>query len=378
MSNHKPTPPSSRRRPGSRGFDDKLDPGLRRDDGNQQLESLADSVAQLTPAPQHPALRHLVESLKSRYEGCVVSILFYGSCLRSGDPFDGLVDLYLIVDNYRCANSSRAGAFWNWLLPPNVFYAEFPYEGKTIRCKYAVLTPDDFNKGTSSRWFHSYLWGRFSQPTAIAWSRDSEAQDAVATCMAQAVVTFLRRALPSIPATGTVQSLWQDALKLSYGTDLRPESQARAQQLTAYNADYYSTVTELAAPLINASGRRRPVSRTPKTLDTGMRRHDDKENNPGFRSFTFSPESGYVFTMEKHHRTLNRLSWRLRSLQGKFLSLARLSKALFTFEGGLDYIAWKLERHSGEHIEIPDKVRRYPLLFVWGMVWRLYRRGVFR
>ena len=316
-------------------------------DAKEQLEPLANAVTQLTPAPDHPALRHLVESLKHRYQDCAASILFYGSCLRSGDPYDGLVDLYLIVDNYRCANSSAAGAFWNWLLPPNVFYAEFPYEGKTIRCKYALLTPDDFDKGTSPRWFHSYLWGRFSQPTAIAWSRDTEVQSRVATCMAQAIVTLLNRALPSVPPGGSAQSLWQDALKLSYGTELRPESPTRAQQLAAYSADYYSAVTELAAPLLS-------------------------------RNFSFSPDSGYTFQQNSSRRTLNRMSWCLRSLQGKLLSLARLSKALFTFEGGLDYIAWKLERHSGERIEIPDKVRRYPLLFVWGLVWRLYRRGIFR
>ena len=35
------------------------------------------------------------------------------------------------------------------------------------------------------------------------------------------------------------------------------------------------------------------------------------------------------------------------------LSVLRLLKALFTFEGGLDYIAWKLERHSGQRIEVP-------------------------
>ncbi len=316
-------------------------------DTSEQLQCLADTVNRLTPAPRHPALQHLVDSLKRRYEGCAVSILFYGSCLRSGDPYDGLVDLYLIVDSYRCANSSKTGAFWNWLLPPNVFYAEFPYEGKTIRCKYALLTPDDFDKGTSTRWFHSYLWGRFSQPTAIAWSRDTAITNQVATGMAQAIVTLLNRALPSIPAKGSAQSLWHNALRLSYGTELRPESTARAQQLAEHYADYYRTVTELAAPFLE-------------------------------QNFTYSPDDGYAFQDNRYRRLLNGLGWRLRSLQGKLLSLARLSKALFTFEGGLDYIAWKLERHSGEHIEIPDKVRRYPLIFIWGMVWQLYRRGIFR
>jgi len=60
------------------------------------------------------------------------------------------------------------------------------------------------------------------------------------------------------------------------------------------------------------------------------------------------------------------------------MSVLRLLKGLFTFEGGLDYIAWKLERHSGQTVEIPDKVRRRPLLHIWGLFWRLYRRGVFR
>ena len=33
---------------------------------------------------------------------------------------------------------------------------------------------------------------------------------------------------------------------------------------------------------------------------------------------------------------------------------------------------------GAETIEVPDRVRRYPLLFIWGLFWRLYRRGVFR
>ena len=42
--------------------------------------------------------------------------------------------------------------------------------------------------------------------------------------------------------------------------------------------------------------------------------------------------------------------WRLRRMQGKFLSVARLAKAIFTFENGVDYVLWKVKRHSGVHI----------------------------
>jgi hypothetical protein len=311
------------------------------------FDLLAGTLSELTPAPQHPALGHLVESLRQRHADCVQSILFYGSCLRSGDPFDGLVDLYLIVDNYRCANGGGLKTLWNRLLPPNVFYAEFPFQGKTIRCKYAILTPGDFHKGTSMHWFQAYLWGRFSQPTALAWWRDETAHHNAYRNMAQAVVTFLNRALPSLPPSGSILALWQDALKLSYATELRPESHGRARELTTSNAGYYQRITELTPTLLT-------------------------------HSLILTDDGNYRTHIAGRRRWLNRQGWRLRSLQGKFLSLARLTKALFTFEGGLDYIAWKLERHSGKAIEIPDRVRRYPLIFVWGMVWRLYRRGVFR
>ena len=77
---------------------------------NDPIAPLAGTLLALTPAPRHPALLHLTEALRQRYGSCVTAILFYGSCLRSGDPFDGLVDLYLIVDNYRSANSSAFSA----------------------------------------------------------------------------------------------------------------------------------------------------------------------------------------------------------------------------------------------------------------------------
>ena len=95
---------------------------------------------------------------------------------------------------------------------------------------------------------------------------------------------------------------------------------------------------------------------------------------------TATPPTPLVYHTEitSLQRFGNRIGWKIRALQGKLLSLARLIKALFTFDGGLDYLAWKLERHSGVHVDIPEKVRRYPLIFIWGLFWDLYRRGVFR
>jgi hypothetical protein len=56
----------------------------------------------------------------------------------------------------------------------------------------------------------------------------------------------------------------------------------------------------------------------------------------------------------------------------------RLVKAAGTFDDPLDYLLWKIERHSGIYIAPSERQRRYPLIFAWGLLWRLYRRGAFR
>jgi hypothetical protein len=56
----------------------------------------------------------------------------------------------------------------------------------------------------------------------------------------------------------------------------------------------------------------------------------------------------------------------------------RLVKSAFTFEGGVDYLLWKIERHSGVRVEVSDRVRRHPLIFGWGTLIELRRRGAFR
>ena len=228
--------------------------------------------------------------------------------------------------------------------------AELIQDDRVLRCKYAVLSSTDLVKGTSQCWFHSYLWGRFSQPTAIAWCRDDTTRARVQNALAQAALSFLDRVLPALPAQGQVETLWQGGLRLSYRAELRAEGSSRAQQLTRANLAFYQAVPRAAAPLLE---HRVEITPTPG----------------GDR---------YRTEIAPLRRAISRAAWALRIAQGKLLSVARLLKALFTFDGGLDYIAWKLERHSGVPVEIPDKVRRHPLIFVWGLFWKLYRRGVFR
>ena len=300
--------------------------------------------------PPSRALQVLIDEILARHGRAARGILFYGSCLRSGDDLDGLVDLYLLVDSYRNAYSGRVPAGLNALLPPNVFYLECEHEGQVVRTKYAVLSLADFTRGTSPRWFHSYLWGRFAQPTAILYQSDAESAGLMVKGMAQAVVTFARRVLPRIPAEFDARQLWSRGLDLSYGTEFRSEGPGKGTQLFDAAPQYYTEVT----------GHCLPAASCPVDAVVGT-------DPPRYRA-----------RISAGTRFASRWAWGLRSLQGKVLSVLRLVKAVTTFEGGVDYILWKIERHSGVTVEVEPSLRRRPLLAMVVLSWRLYRLGGFR
>jgi hypothetical protein len=297
-------------------------------------------------------LAALLAQLEARYHGAICCTLVYGSCLRSGDIYDGLLDLYLICDDYRSAYRSPRLAAANWLLPPNVFYAEQKSAtgGATLRSKVTVISLRDFQRGCSPAWFESYIWGRFAQPTYILRARDEIVRGQVEAALTDSARTLLRQAVPALPPEGSLAGLWEQALALSYSTELRTERSGRAQELVQASLGFYTALTG------SLSGQLGFI------LELVQR----------------NGEWHYRSAMVNRKRHTAALAWALRRGQGKLLSILRLVKALFTFAGGLDYIAWKLERHSGVAITIPDKVRRAPLIHLWGFFWGLYRRGIFK
>ena len=307
-------------------------------------------ISEQSTRPIPPGVRSLCEEIRARHGSAVQAILFYGSCLRRNDDSEGIVDLYVLLDRYRSGYRNLTLALANKALPPNVFYLELPLAGGLVRAKYAVLSLRDFERGTSQRWFHSYLWGRFAQPAVLAYALSDRIADRVRQALAQAVLTFMSRVLPRISEHFTPRDLWQQGLALSYRTELRSERVDKLTHLYEAWEEYYERATRAAVGAVPF-----PVQAVPGTVPP--------------RYHAAIPASA---------RSLSRLGWAVRSLQGKVLSALRLAKGLFTFQGGPEYVAWKIERHSGIKVELTTRQRRYPLLALWRVVWRLYRSGAFR
>lgn len=280
------------------------------------------------PAPA--ALASLTRALQSRFGDSLAVILFYGSCLRTGEIADSVIDLHVIIDDYRGYHSPLLAAL-NRMLAPNVFYLATNSGAQALRCKYNVFGLEHLPRLVAADRLAVFTWARFAQRSAVLYARDADALSRVHALRAQAVRTFAGATASAGGNTRDAVSFWRTALGLTFGCELRAESPQRAAQLVAQDSDYFQAITaELQLP---------------------------------------APQSGQLSA---------RARWWLRRLVGKCGSLLRLLKGWYTFDGGLDYLVWKLERHSGRQIDVPERVRRRPVLHIWGFAWRLYRDGIFR
>ena len=81
---------------------------------------LSDLVRTMARQPVPPAVHALADRIRRTYPLSAQAILFYGSCLRTGDDREGIVDLYLLVDSYHRTYARHLWAALNKLMPPNV------------------------------------------------------------------------------------------------------------------------------------------------------------------------------------------------------------------------------------------------------------------
>jgi hypothetical protein len=281
------------------------------------LDFCAESLARKVPSE----IMALAAKVRARHEG-VVAVLAYGSCLRGVDSRETLIDYYVLTDTMNGVSANPMSRWGCQLAPPNVYYIEDGSSGGALRAKYAVLPLVLFETWVQRGVLNPYFWARFAQPSALLHASDSEMQRRVTQAMAHAHETFYANAI-AIEPDG--QKAWTAGFRATYASELRPEPRGKADEIVEMNADYYARATQLM-------------------------RH-----------------------VAPFHANQS-----LRRITGKMWSLARLAKASFTFRGGADYLAWKIERHSGEKIVISPWQRRHPIIASLLLLPALRRKGAVR
>jgi hypothetical protein len=294
-------------------------------------EHLKDLVAAELAEPVAPQVTAMAAALAARYPGAARAVLFYGSCLRQQQLEGLMLDFYLIVSSYEAAYGRTWLAAGNRLVPPNVF--PFAFEG--LAGKYAVLSEADFARDCSERAATPSVWARFAQPSRLVWAKDVAARDAAVASVAAAAPTLLRLSVPMLAneEKGDALSAWRRGFALTYGCELRAERGDRSASIVDADPDRYRRVAAAAF---------------------------DRGDGPAL-----------------DRASAERIWARLRR-SGKRASVLRLLKASFTFAGGIDYLAWKINRHAGTDIRLAPWQRRWPRIAALILLPRLLARGAVR
>ena len=299
-------------------------------------------VAAELAEPVDPRVSAMAAAIAALYPAAARAVLFYGSCLRERQ-LDGLMlDFYLIVSDYPAAYGKSWMAWANRLIPPNVF----PFEHNGLVAKYAVLSEADFRRECSQEARSVSVWARFAQPSRLIWASDDLARARAMSAVVEASQTLFQFTLPVLgeAAEMDILGIWRLGFSLTYKAELRAERKGRAGSIVDADPDRYLSFGHATLRAI--------------------------ANKMGV-----GPE-GQVPLIESSARMQRR--WRMMQRKGKLLTLLRLAKASGTYAGGIDYLAWKINRHSGAGIEIKPWQRRWPLLAAFTLLPKLFRRGAIR
>jgi hypothetical protein len=305
--------------------------------------SLQQMVADELATPALPQVQAFAAHIAAQYPHAARAVLFYGSCLRSEQLEGQMLDFYLIVSDYEAAYGKGWLAKWNRRLPPNVF----PFEHDGLMAKVAVLSEADFHDLNRAGASAVSVWARFAQPARLVWTVDQAAAHKAALAIAGAAPTLLNGALAFVEREVDVLDLWQSGFALTYSAELRAERKDRPASVVEFDPDRYLCFGQAAL-------RHTPIANELR----------------GDKLHILPDPQGRILQERGRWPGLRR--------RGKLLTVARLGKAAFTYAGGIDYLAWKINRHAGTQIEIKPWQRRWPLVAALFLVPKLLAKGAVR
>lgn len=291
----------------------------------RDLEAL---IATDTAQPVNADVEALARELARRGES--VAVVFYGSGLWGPAGVDTVYDFYVLVKRFRDWSPELLLRCGGNVLPPNVYYLELKAGDVTLRAKCAVMRLKQFEAAARGRSFTPHIWARFSQPCRLLQIKEEAVRTALIGAIANAVVEFHRQTLPLVGAVPIVD-FWVEGLRSTYASEIRSEKPGRARRLVEASRAAFAERTRLALPLCGMDARLTPEGVVESRIPEARKR---------------------------------RFRWALKVKRPfqKGVVVGRLIKAACTFQGGLDYARWKVERHSGVVIPLSDFQRRHPLL----------------
>ena len=296
-------------------------------------------------APAAETTRELANYLAAAFGPTTLALIHYGSHAQGSKPGPGSAhDFFVIVDQYAeafrslhlTANTQVSPATATTLafvLPPNVLRIIAPLPDGPMQAKCNVLTLRDLRRLCSPRAWDHFTQGRLFQQVQIAWSRDPESQVAVRDALICARLNTQWWGRPFLPPTFTVEEYFERLLETSFSAEIRPEGNDRVAQLVAAQR-------KIIVPAYEA------------VLDH-------------FVATRILLRDGKIYRLALPPTPGERMAIRAYFARSKARATARWSKHIALYDDWLTYIVEKIERRTGQEIELTEREKRWPLIFLW-------------
>jgi len=318
--------------------------------------ALRAAVATRVLSPESDAaLEEAAQELALASRGTLDGLVFFGS-RRTGAARTNAwsaYDLFVLVHRYRPFYETMRGAglsgkgagvlssLSRWL-PPTQYSIRL--RDSPIHLKTTVIRTDTFHRETSPRRRDHFCIGRLFQPSRILYARDRATREALVDDLVSAHAETWKWSRPWLPSAFDADGYGRNALRVSMSWEVRPEPPGRADALWEAQRDEQTPVFE--ALLSDLAVRNEIVSAA---------------GAEGLWSPTRPVSRAETLSLKLYFR---------RSI---VRSTTRWLKHVLTFEDWLEYILRKAQRHGGEPIELSERERRWPLVFLWPRVIRYLR-----
>ena len=309
----------------------------------------------LSPEPDD-YLKDAVQELALAARGALDGVVFFGSRRTGAARADvwSAYDLFVIVHRYRPfyqamrdagLSGKRPGLLTllsRWL-PPTQYSIRF--KNSPVHLKTSVIQTDTFRRETSPRRRDHFCIGRLFQPSRILYARDRPMREALVDDLVSAHAETWGWVRPWLPPAFDAAGYGRNALVVSMSWEVRPEPADRAEALWEAQKEEQAPVFEALLTDLAARGELVPAS----------------DGDGGAWSPTRPAGRVETFRLKLYFR---------RSI---VRSTTRWLKHVLSFEGWLEYILRKAQRHGGEPVELSERERRWPLIFLWPRVLRHLR-----
>jgi hypothetical protein len=292
--------------------------------------------------------------------GLLEGVLFFGSRrTRAGADAWSAHDFFVVVKAYepfyaalaaggRLRRPPRLLALLNAVLTPNQISLRLPDgRGSELHAKCSVISLAHLRRETGPARRDHFTIGRLFQPVEVLFAPGDEEREGLLGILASAAVETYHWGRPALPARFDADLYLRTLLRRSMGQEVRPEPTGRRADAL------HEAQREEQLPVYRAllSGLRR---------DGAVRTIGDPGGEPFY---------ALVEPVGRLERARVGLYFR-RSL---FRATLRWFKYVVTFEDWLPYIQRKVERHTGQKIELTPRERSWPLVFLWPRLVRYLR-----